>query len=57
MNLEFPGVTASLTVEALVLYSENPLYTLSSAVVVGVLTRTRCIVNRHVRQALGEALG
>ena len=25
MNLEFPGVTASLTAEALVLCSENPL--------------------------------
>lgn len=48
MNLEFPGVTASLTAEALVLRSEHPLHTLSSAVVGGGFTHTRCIVNRHV---------
>jgi iron complex transport system ATP-binding protein len=48
MNLEFPGVTASLTAEALVLHSERPLRVLSSAVVGGGFIRTRCIVNHHV---------
>jgi iron complex transport system ATP-binding protein len=48
MNIEFPGITASLTAEALVLRSERPLHALSSAVVGGGLNFTRCIVNRHV---------
>ncbi len=48
MNLKFPGVTASLTSEALVLCSERPLRTLSSAVVGGGFGNARCIVNRHV---------
>ena len=50
MNLGFPGVTVSLTAEALVLHSEFPLHTLASAVVGGGFTHTRCVINRHVHK-------
>jgi iron complex transport system ATP-binding protein len=48
MNLEFPGVTTTLSAAAIVLQSKHPLDTLSSAVVGGGLTRVRYIINRHV---------
>jgi adenosylcobinamide hydrolase len=48
MKLEFPGLTATLTPEALVLSSQQPLLCLSSAVVGGGLTETRTVINRHV---------
>jgi iron complex transport system ATP-binding protein len=48
--LDVPGVTAMLSVEALVLCSQQPLQTLSSAVVGGGFLRTRYIINRHVHK-------
>lgn len=48
LNFDFPGVTASLTPEALVLRSQSPLQTLASAVVGGGVEQTRCLINRHV---------
>jgi iron complex transport system ATP-binding protein len=48
MKLKFPGVTMSITAEALVLCSEQVLNTLSSAVIGGGFSRTHCIINRHV---------
>jgi iron complex transport system ATP-binding protein len=48
--LDFPGVTATLSAEALVLCSQQPLQTLSSAVVGGGFLRARYIVNRHVHK-------
>ena len=48
LKLEFPGVTASLTAEALMLCSDHALHTLSSAVIGGGFSRTHCIINRHV---------
>jgi adenosylcobinamide hydrolase len=48
LELDFPGLTATLWPEVLVLRSEKDLNTLASAVVGGGFTRTRCIVNRHV---------
>jgi adenosylcobinamide hydrolase len=46
----FPGVTVSLTSEALVVCSERSLRTLSSAVVGGGFIQARCIVNCHVHK-------
>ncbi len=54
MKLEFPGVMANITAEALVLCSEHALHTLSSAVVGGGYTRTHCIINRHVDKNYDE---
>jgi iron complex transport system ATP-binding protein len=48
LNFDFPGVTASLTPEALVLRSQSPLQTLASAVVGGGVEQTRCLINHHV---------
>jgi adenosylcobinamide hydrolase len=48
MNLDFPGITATLTPEAMMLQSKKPLDVLASAVVGGGITRTRHIINRHV---------
>jgi iron complex transport system ATP-binding protein len=48
LELDFPGVTASLSPDVMVLRSEKGLYVLTSAVVGGGLTYTRHIVNRHV---------
>lgn len=48
MQLDFPDITVHQDVEALVLHSATPLYTLSSAVVRGAFTQTRAIINRHV---------
>jgi len=52
LDLDFPGVTARFTPgnpgRALVLRSERPLQTLSSALVGGGFGQARCIVNRHV---------
>jgi len=50
VNVAFPGVTVSLTSEALVVCSERPLCTLSSSVVGGGIIQTRCIVNCHVHK-------
>ena len=44
----FPGVSASLDDEALLLRSDTPLHILSSAVVGGGFTRADVIINRHV---------
>ena len=48
MELEFPGVSATVTSDAIILQSEQDLRVLASAVVGGGLTRTSCIINRHV---------
>ena len=48
MKLDFPGVTARRSAEAIVLQSESPLDILASAVVGGGITRSRYIINRHV---------
>jgi len=50
MDLDFPGVVASLAADALIVRSDQHLRTLASAVVGGGFTRTRCIVNRHVHK-------
>ncbi|GAB4535237.1 MAG: adenosylcobinamide amidohydrolase [Anaerolineae bacterium] len=55
LELDFPGVTATLSSEALVLRSEKGLDTLASAVVGGGFTQTRCIVNRHVSRDYRQA--
>ena len=48
MNLSFPGVTSTFNAAAIILQSDYPLATLSSAVVGGGLTDVRYIINRHV---------
>ncbi|MEW5960971.1 MAG: adenosylcobinamide amidohydrolase [Chloroflexota bacterium] len=48
MQLDFPGLTASLNSEVIILQSEHALPTLASAVVGGGFSRTRFIINRHV---------
>lgn len=48
--VDFPGMTATLSAEALVLCSQQPLHMLSSAVVGGGFWRARYIVNRHVHK-------
>lgn len=48
MRLDFPGVRATLSAEALVVESERALLTLSSAVVGGGLTRVRHFINLRV---------
>jgi iron complex transport system ATP-binding protein len=52
LALDFPGVVARFTAgnpgRALVLRSERPLQTLSSALVGGGFGQARCIINRHV---------
>ncbi len=50
MELDFPGITAALSSEALVLHGAKELQVLASAVVGGGFTRTRCIINRHVHK-------
>jgi iron complex transport system ATP-binding protein len=50
MQLDFPGMTATLSEDALVLCSQQPLLVLSSAVVGGGFSRARYIVNRHVHK-------
>lgn len=50
MELDFPGIIATLSPEALTLRSAKNLHVLASAVVGGGLTRTRCIINRHVHK-------
>jgi iron complex transport system ATP-binding protein len=47
-RLRFPGVTMTLTEEALILHSERALHVLSSAVVGGGFGEVSYIVNRHV---------
>jgi iron complex transport system ATP-binding protein len=48
MELDFDGVTASHTDQALILQGERPLEILASAISGGGLTRARWIINRHV---------
>ncbi|MDD5467528.1 MAG: adenosylcobinamide amidohydrolase [Anaerolineales bacterium] len=48
MKLEFPGARATLDSEALVVYSNETLTTLSSALVGGGLGEARAIINLHV---------
>lgn len=48
MSLEFPGLTAAINPEVIVLHSQQTLRVLSSAVVGGGLIETRYILNRHV---------
>lgn len=55
LELDFPGLTATLSPEALMLRSEKDLNTLASAVVGGGFTRTRCIINRHVSKDYQQA--
>lgn len=50
LAMEMPGVTATLSTEALVLCSQQPLHMLSSAMVGGGFLRARYIVNRHVHK-------
>lgn len=50
MLLDFPGVIATLTNEALVAQSERPLTALSSAVVGGGFASVRSFINLHVRR-------
>lgn len=55
LELDFPGLTATLSPEALVLHSENDLNIFASAVVGGGFIRTRCIINRHVSKDYQQA--
>lgn len=48
MNIDFPYITGHQNEEAIILVSDAPLYTLSSAVVGGGFIHTRHIINRHV---------
>jgi iron complex transport system ATP-binding protein len=48
MKLEFPGVTAALSSELMVLSSDRRLHALASAVVGGGFSYPRCIISRHV---------
>lgn len=50
MDLCFPGVTIDVSTQGLILQSQQPLLALSSAVVGGGLTHTRCIINMHVER-------
>lgn len=50
MELDFPGITAALSSEALVLRGAKELQVLASAVVGGGFMRTSCIINRHVHK-------
>jgi len=48
MKFDFPGVALELDRDALILRSDRPLRCLSSAIVGGVVTDVRTILNRHV---------
>src|SRR5689334_19717406 len=47
-GLDFPGIALTRTAEVLVLYSQQPLTVLSSAVVGGGMVGVRYLLNRHV---------
>jgi adenosylcobinamide amidohydrolase len=49
-KLDFPGVVLTHTAEVLVLYSQQPLTVLSSAVVGGGLVRVRYLLSRYVHR-------
>src|SRR5919202_2082118 len=49
-GLDFPGIKLTRTAEVLVLYSQQPLTVLSSAVVGGGVVRVRYLLNRHVHR-------
>ena len=49
-KLDFPGVVLTRTAEVLILYSQQPLTVLSSAVVGGGVVRVRYLLNRHVHR-------
>lgn len=55
MQLNFPGVQAIATAEAITLHSPTPLQTLSSAVCGGGFSQTHYIVNRHVTKSYCSA--
>lgn len=55
MQVDFPGVTATLDDIALVLCSQQPFQILSSAVLGGGVIRARYIVNYHVRKGYCHA--
>ena len=48
MELGFPGMATTLTPQALILHSDQPLFALASAVIGGGFSHTRWIINRHV---------
>jgi len=50
MELDFPGIIATLSPDVLMLRSAKSLHVLASAVVGGGFTHTRCIINRHVHK-------
>jgi iron complex transport system ATP-binding protein len=49
-KLDFPGIVLTRTAEVLVVYSQQPLTVLSSAVVGGGVARVRYLLNRHVHR-------
>lgn len=55
MQLNFPGVQATATAEAIILYSPAPLRTLSSAVCGGGFSQTHYIINRYVTKSYASA--
>lgn len=55
MQLNFPGVQATATAEAITLYSPTSLQTLSSAVCGGGFGQTHYIVNRYVTKSYASA--
>jgi iron complex transport system ATP-binding protein len=50
LNIEFPGVSASVNDEIIQLQSARPLHILSSSVVGGGMIEARAIINRHVNK-------
>ena len=55
MRVDFPGVTTTVHEDALVLYSQQSLQMLSSALVGGGFIRACYILNRHVRKGYCHA--
>jgi adenosylcobinamide hydrolase len=49
-KFDFPGVVLTRTAEVLIVYSQQPLIVLSSAVVGGGVVRVRYLLNRHVHR-------
>jgi adenosylcobinamide hydrolase len=54
-TLDFPGVVLTCTPEVLIVYSQQPLQVLSSAVVGGGFIRARYLLNRHVHRDYNDA--
>jgi iron complex transport system ATP-binding protein len=55
MNFDFPGATASLDPEVMMIHSQDPLRVLTSAVIGGDLRQTQLILNRHVDKHYDQA--